>query len=137
MINLPRRAALTAQVIVRFRAVPFDWSNASCIHLARAQAEAMGYLPPSIPKLRSAIGAKRVLKRMGFNGVEALLDSMFERIAPAAALVGDLVALPGQGGLAAVAIADGVGNVIGWHEGADRLTAITFAQADMLAAWRL
>jgi hypothetical protein len=59
--------------------------------------------------------------------------------------VGDLVLLPGDDGagnrddrLGAICIADGQGNLFGWHpDKPDGLAVIKWAQADAVAAWRI
>lgn len=102
----------------------------------------MGHPVPPVPRIRSALGAKRALQKQGVESVTELLDKYLPRhAAPAFMLVGDLCALPGErdgGGLEAVGIADGQGNIFAWHD--DRpngLAVIKFAHADIMAAWRL
>jgi hypothetical protein len=140
--NLAERARATEAVLARFRDKPFDWAGANCIRLARAQAAALGHSVPPVPVFRTALGAKRALKKRGANSVSALLDAHFERwAAPAFARLGDLVAGPADPahGLEAVGIADGQGNVWGWSQQNDHqaMVAILFANADLTAAWRL
>lgn len=140
------RGLQTEAVIEALRDVPFNWDGASCIHLARAQAFALGHPVPRVPRFKSARGALRVLRRQGAGSVAELLDQWFERHpAPAFARIGDLVLLPGENArgerddrLGAICIADGVGNLFGWHPGKpDGLAVIKWAQADAVAAWRL
>ena len=99
----------------------------------------MGHAPPPVPLFRSALGAKRSLKKQGCETIADLLDKYFTRLpAPAFALVGDLVLLPSDDGLEAVCIADGHGCMIGWHDAyLDGLSNIKMAEADVAAAWRL
>lgn len=140
--DLAQRAQATERVIDRFREKPFDWAGANCIRLARAQGAALGHRLPPVPMFRSALGARRVLAKMGADSVTDLLDRYFRRLeAPAFMLVGDLCVLPSateDGGLEAVCVADGMGNLFGWHD-ADptRLSVIKQAVADAAAAWRL
>lgn len=141
-MRLAERAAATDQVLERFRYKPFSWHGANCIRLARAQGVALGHSLPPVPGFRTPLGARRALKRRGFGSVSEMLDFYFERYpAPAFAIVGDLYAGPAaeEHGLEAVGIADGLGNVIGWHEstGFRQLETIKFAQGDMTKAWRL
>lgn len=136
--NLAERARRTEKVLARFRHRPFAWNGASCIHLARAQAVAMGHKVPRLGTIRSAIGARRALADQGFDRVEDLLDSLFPRIAPLAVLIGDLCAVPGADGFPALFIGDGHGNLLGWHEeGGDEMAVVKFALLDVTAAWRL
>ena len=138
-MNLAERAFATETVLQRYRDKAFDWETAHCIRLAHAQAKAMGHKVPKLPKFKSAIAAKKALKREGVDTVTELLDKHFLRhTAPAFMLVGDLCVLEGEDGFDAVCIADGQGSLFGWHDDKpDGLAVIKFAQADIKAAWRL
>lgn len=144
--ELALRAVQTEMVIEALRDVPFNWNGASCIHLARAQAFALGHQVPRVPRFKTARGAMRALKKQGAASVAELLDQWFPRHpAPAFARVGDLVLLPGEDAegnldhrIGAVCIADGQGNLFGWHNSdLSRLSVIKWAQANAVAAWRL
>lgn len=141
-LTVPERAARTERVLARYRRRAFSWQGASCIHLARAQAVAMGHRVPALGTIRSAVGARRALCDQGFDSVPALLDSLFPRIAPLAMLVGDICTLAGaddeESGFPAICIADGQHNLFGWAEAdPSRLSVIKFALADIDGAWRL
>lgn len=145
-IDLALRGAVTETVIELFRERTFDWREPHCINLARAQGIAMGYDLPPVPRFETAQGARRALKKMGVNSVAELLDLWFERhSAPAFARIGDLLLLPGEtelglrdDALAGVGIADGLGNIFGWHSSdPTKLSAVTAAQAHFVAAWKL
>lgn len=144
MMDLPARARCTETVLARFRHAPFDWRTSNCIHLARAQAVAMGHHVPELPVIRNALGAKKALKAQGAASVTALLDLHLQRLpAPAFMWMGDLCVLRGdlegnEVGLEAVCIADGYGNLFGWHpDKPDGLATVKLAQADIAAAWAL
>jgi hypothetical protein len=141
-LNWAQRAARTDKVLARFRARAFDWNGASCIHLARAQAVAMGHRVPSLGRIRSALDARAALKAQGCDRIDELLDGLFPRVAPLGMWVGDLCILRGDGAedpaLPAICIGDGQGNLFGWHDvDPSRLWAIKFAMADVAGAWRL
>lgn len=141
MADLAARVAATEKVVARFRARPFDWRNRrTCIHLARAQAIAMGHRPPMVPDFRSPRGARAALDRLGFADLPALLDSLFPRIAPAATWVGDLVMMEGgEGGFDAIGIAAG-GKIMGYHEEHLHRGIVPFMAAvgaPFIGAWRL
>ena len=135
---LDMRARATERTVASFQR-PFDWDGASCIHLVHAHAIAMGHEPPPLPMFRSCQGALRGLLKTGHRTLEGLMDSLFERIAPAQMLVGDVAMLPGEDRrLKALVIFDGHLSVAGWHEAhPDRLVWIKHMQADLIAAWRL
>ncbi len=140
MLDLAGRVAATEKAIARFRGKPFDWRDRrTCIHLARAQARAMGHRPPAVPDFRSPRGAKTALKATGYNTLEALLDSMFPRIAPAAMWVGDLALMEGGDGFDAIVVSAG-GKMIGYHadhlaEGIVNLVGV--GERPFIGAWRL
>lgn len=136
---MERRRVGTEKTLVRYRARPFDWTTAAtCIHLARAQARHLGHRPPAIPRFRSAIGARTALKAAGHLTLEALLDSLFERIAPARMLLGDLATLPGEGPFPAVMIFDGGAKLLGWHDAdPSGIKPVSRAMGDVQGAWRL
>ncbi|MBX7496756.1 hypothetical protein K3172_12895 [Qipengyuania sp. 6B39] len=144
-MTLAERAARTQTVIDRFRGKPFRWEGANCIRLARAQAVALGHDLPPVPQFRSALGAKKALDKRGFASVSAMLDHYFEQLpAPAFAIVGDLVSLPvdpehAGAGMDAIAIADGLGNLLCWHAATnfEKLEVVKFAMPDAVKAWRL
>jgi hypothetical protein len=137
--TLAERGQRTQAIIDRFYEQPFNWRGAHCIKLAAAQGKAMGHKLPPLPTFRSALGAKRALSKRDAANVAELLDHYFVRLpAPAFALLGDLCVLPGEEGLDTVCIADGQGNLWGWH-GSDpsKLSAIKFAGDSMIASWAL
>lgn len=141
MLDLAQRVAATEKVVARFRNRPFDWtSRRTCIHLARAQARALGHRPPAIPDFRSPRGAKTALKALGHDTLEQLLDSLFPRIAPLAAWVGDLVIMSGgEAEFDGIGIVAG-GKIIGYHEDhlADGLVNVVPVGSDpYVGAWRL
>lgn len=137
-VNLALRAAATNRSVAQFQR-PFDWDGASCIHLVHAHAINMGHVPPPLPKFRSRQGALRGLLKTGHRTLESLMDSQFERIAPARMLVGDVAMLPGEDRrLKALVIFDGHVSVAGWHEAhPDTLVWIKAMQTELIAAWRL
>src|SRR3546814_3163737 len=60
----------------------------------------------------SLLGAKKALAKIGYTDLIALMDDNFERIPPAAAMVGDVLALPGEEDLGALTVALGNGRVL-------------------------
>ncbi len=140
MRDLAQRAAATEKVIARFRGKPLDWAKRrTCIHLARAQARALGHRPPPVPDFRSPASAHRALLASGHKTLEALLDKHFLRIPPAAMWIGDLALMAGGDGMDAIVIAAG-GKMIGYHhdhlaEGLVNIEPDTAAA--FIGAWRL
>ncbi len=141
-LSMAARAQATRRTIDVWRSRPFDWSaRYHCIALAHAQARAMGHKVPALPSIRSAIGARRALDKMGFASVEAMLSAYFQPIAPASMRIGDLCAGPSSAdslGLAAIGIADGQGNILGWHDHlSSEIATIKQALGQLTMAWRL
>lgn len=141
MADLAARVAATEKVVARFRNRPFAWdARRTCIHLARAQARALGHRLPAIPDFRSPRGAKTALRGQGCETLDQLLDLFFPRIAPLAAWVGDLVIMTGaDGDFDGIGIVAG-GKVLGYHEDylADGLVNLVPTGVDsFVGAWRL
>lgn len=140
MLNAVERTAATEKVIARFRNRPFGWdTRRTCIHLARAQARAMGHRPPSIPDFRSPRAARAALKTQGHETLAQLLDSLFPRIPPLAAWVGDLVIMAGGDDFDGIGIAVG-GKIVGYHEDhlAEGVVNVVPTGPDpYIGAWRL
>jgi hypothetical protein len=137
--TLVQRAAATEKTMLRYRYRAFDWATgATCLHLARAQMKNMGHRPPAIPRFTTALGAKRALDATGFADLAGLFDSMFERIAHASMLVGDLAILPGEELFDAVIVSAGNGLFLGWH-GSDlsQLHNVKDPMGEISGAWRL
>lgn len=133
-----RQAALEATV-ARFDGRPFAYGQTDCVRLAYFHLRRMGHRPQlgKAGRYASLIGAVRALKRTGFASLPEALDGIgLPRIPPAAALVGDILALPGDGELHALQIVAGNGRVYGFHE--DRETAC-FIQPTLAvaSAWRV
>lgn len=141
-LTMAQRADATRRTIDVWRPRPFDWAAKShCIALAHAQGRAMGHRLPVLPVIRSALAAKRALNKLGFETVEDMLSAYFPRIVPAAMRVGDLCAGPPSAdglGLAAIGVADGQGNIFGWHDHrSTELATIQFSLGQLTMAWRL
>jgi hypothetical protein len=118
-----RRDAAQA-TLDHFNGRPFAWGEADCVRLAAWHVRRMGHKT----KLAKAgayhdeAGARKALAKAGFRSLQKAVDAHgFARIAPAAALVGDIVALEGEGGWPALCVALGNGRVLGFHEGQARV----------------
>jgi hypothetical protein len=97
---------------------------------------ALGHRPPTVPRFRSALTARRALSAAGFDTLEQLLDSLLPRIAPAAMWPGDLALLAGEPPFDAIVIAAG-GKVLGWHEDTPERGLMPIAADTFIGAWRL
>jgi hypothetical protein len=137
--NLAERADRTREVIARFEGKAFAWDKAAtCVHLARAQMRAMGHRPPSVPRFRSPLTARRALKTLGHDNLRSLFGALLPEIPPALLWVGDIVLGAGEP-FEAAAVYVGNGHYRGWHDDAETraLAAFTLDANDIIAAYRL
>lgn len=136
--ELERRRRVTERTRMKYLDTAFDWKRwHHCIALARYQAVGMGHSPPPVRAIRSALAAKKELRRRGCENVATLLDRLFPRIAPAQMLLGDLAAVPGEDGLDAVFVCVGPNRLMGWHASKPTLAVVVVDFSEVIGAWRL
>ncbi|MBB4857204.1 hypothetical protein HNO88_000511 [Novosphingobium chloroacetimidivorans] len=129
-----RRQHATAATLQKYRDAPFDWAaGKTCLHMARFHLRQMGHRPEGLPRIRSAIGARRALDVRGWANVGDMLDTILPRIAPAQMRLGDVAMLDSGDGFGAIVISLG-GKVMGWHEGYPGMTALE--PIAIAGAWR-
>ena len=132
-----RRKQATEATVARYRAKPFSWAQGrTCVHLARQHLRNMGRTVPTLPRFRSALAAKRALEAGGWSDVCQMLDSFLPRIPPAAMALGDIAALPGEGGLHGIVIDVGPRRVFGWAEGEETPKMLEPDVTKIIGAWR-
>ena len=137
MKPIERRVAVTQATVDRFKDQPFKWGKNDCGRMVAFHLRKLGYgmKMAKAGSYSSALGARRALKRLGFTDVLEAVDSYgLARIAPAAVVVGDIVALPGDSNMGALAVSVGNGRVLAYHEDADGATIVQ--PVEFLAAWR-
>ncbi|WP_088183574.1 DUF6950 family protein [Sphingobium sp. Z007] len=137
-IDLKTRAAATQATMARFRDQPFTWGRWDCVRMAAFHLRQLGHRPGlgRGGAYKTALGAKAALRRAGHDDLAAALDAMMPRIAPAQALVGDLIMCPGTDGFGGgIAIAVGNGRMFGYHE--DSPCAVVQQPLEFLGAWRV
>lgn len=134
---LIRRRDAAQATLDAFADQAFAWGKYDCGKMLAAHLKAMGHSVRLAPagSYKTAIGAQRALKRLGFATLADALDARFPRIAPAAAIVGDVLALPSEGALDAIAIVVGNGRALAYHESV--AGAVVVQPMTMLAAWRV
>ncbi len=134
-----KRQQVAQAAVDRFKGEPLIFGKNDCARMAAFVLRKFGHSPKMARAgtYSNAIGAIRALQRSGHTSLEAWIDSLdLERIAPAAALPGDLILLPAAepfGG--ALTIAVGNGRVLGYHDAID--TAEVLQPAQFMAAWRV
>lgn len=134
-----RRVAAAQATLDRFKDRPFRWGREDCARMTAFHLRRLGHkvkLPPT-DGYRTPKAALAALRARGFENLLAAVDAHgFERIPPAAATVGDIIACPGEGPFgAALHVALGNGRTVGYHE--DAVGAAVLQPIDYVAAWRI
>ncbi|QBX38677.1 hypothetical protein E4M02_11180 [Brevundimonas sp. S30B] len=139
--ELVRRVAAAQACIDRFAGKPYDCAKSrDCIRLAGHALHKLGKRVSLTKGLRysSEAGGVRAMRKLGFSNLLEAVDAALgeeNRIAPAAALPGDIIALPTEGDNpfgCALAVAVGNGRVIGFQNG----HGVVVQPLQYLAAWR-
>lgn len=141
-MSLIKRQYAFSRTVAKFQGPAFAWGKVDCLRLFAAHARHMGHGVSLVKagNYSSLIGATRALARSGFPTLPEGVDAAgFLRIPPAAAVIGDAVALPGEGGLHALQVVAGNGRVFGFHEDAEGADFIQphWASGDEIIAWRI
>ena len=135
MNDLLRRQEATKATLEKYRDKPFSWEDGhTCLHMLRYHLRQMGHKPESLPRIKSAIGAKRALEKRGWNDVGDMLDSILPRIQHATMLLGDVALFRSGDGFGAITISVG-SKVLGWHEDVPGMTALQPVEIE--GAWRV
>lgn len=133
-----RRVAAAQATLDRFRDRPFAWGRHDCARMVSYHMRQMGHALPvaRAGSYSTALGAKRALRRMGVASIADLPAHYgLIEIPPAAAMVGDLMQLPAEDALGALAVAVGNGRVIGFHQ--DAIGATVMQPLIFERAWRV
>lgn len=136
---LERRVAAAQLLLDAWKGRPFSWSAGHCIRLVAEHLKRMGYRPPleRAGSFSTAIGAGRAMRRAGVANLSDAVDLVpgLVRIAPAAALVADIVELEAEPPFSALAVAMGNGRVLGFHQ--DLAGAGLLEPRSFVGAWRV
>ena len=132
------RAEAAQKTLDQFKDRPLVYGTRDCVRMAAAHLRRMGHSVklPAAGSYRSPRSGMKALKERGFDTLAGALDGLgFARIAPAAALVGDIIQMPGNAEIGALAIAMGNGRALSYHE--DVVGAVIVQPLETLAAWRV
>ena len=136
--ELERRRRAAQATVDRFKGVPFEYGKNDCVRMAAFVLRQLGHRPKlaKAGSYKSAAGAVRALKRAGYATLAEALDAMnLPRIAPAAALPGDIILVPGEAPFdGALHVAVGNGRTLAYHE--DLIGADILQPTEYIAAWR-
>ncbi len=136
------RKKATDATLEKFGGRPFALGSVDCGKMTAFHLRQLGHKVrlSKAGQYKTALGAKAALRRMGYNTLAEAMDGLgFERIAPASALVGDVISLPAEHDLWGLGIWLGNANALAFHEGHDGLVVLT-PTADALRdaiAWRV
>ena len=137
---LIRRRDAAQATLDQWRVAPFRFGHADCVRMVASHLRRMGYRIrlPHAGAYRTANSALRALKVAGYDSLAAALDALgLARIAPAAALPGDIIQMPSEiEQIGALTVAMGNGRVVGWW-GDGAAGAVVMQPTDFVAAWRV
>jgi len=138
MNDLVRRRDATQATVDAWKGKPFRLGYADCVRLAASHLRRMGRKVrlPAQGSYRTLRSAEKELAKRGYADLPAALDDMgLERIAPAAALPGDIIAIPSEHKIGCLMVAVGNGRAIGFHEDVDG--AEILQPVEYVGAWRV
>jgi hypothetical protein len=110
------RVEAVEATIARFAGKPLVYGTHDCIRMGSFCLRKLGVKTPLLKagSYSSELGAARAMKRMGYDTVEDAVG--LPRIPPAAAVAGDILALPGEGG-SSICVAVGNGRALAFWMG--------------------
>lgn len=141
--SLIRKRDAAQAALDAFQGQSLVWGKRDCLKLAVGHLRSLGHQIglAKAGSYKTALGARRALRKAGYRSLIEAVDSRgLERIAPAAMVAGDLAALPGDNGFAALAIAVGNGRLLAFHPdggGSDVMAAVVVQPIAFVAAWRV
>ena len=136
--EMVRRVDGAQATLDRFKDETFQFGKNDCARMAAYHLRKLGYRPglAKAGSYRTALSARAALKRAGYDSLADALDGLgLERIAPAAAVVGDIVEMEAGDAFGALAVAVGNGRVLGYHE--DEPGAVVVQPLSIVVAWRV
>lgn len=116
---MDRRTKAAQACLTRFKDLPYQPGKRDCWMQARHLFHSLKIKVPGAKGIRysSEIGGVKCLKRAGFDSLIEVVDTLgFQRIAPAAAIIGDLVALPTESPLGSLAVCVGPAQFLAYGE---------------------
>lgn len=136
---LVRKRDAAQATLEQWRTRPIKVGSADCVRMAASHLRRLGHkvkLPPA-GSYRTLNSAMRKLREAGYPTLAEAIDAMgFERIAPAATTVGDIMLMPSDHPMGALAVVMGNGRILGWHPDAPQGASVV-QPLMMTAAWRI
>ena len=130
-----RRVAAAQALHDRVRGRIYKPATMDCGKMVGLHLRRLGYKVelPKVGAYSTPAGALKWLKKRGFDSLEARMDALMPRIAPAATVVGDILALESADALAALVVHMGQGQCLGFHEDTDE--AVLLRPTAFMRAW--
>lgn len=138
MNPLVRRQRAVQATMERFRGRAFAFGSVDCAKLAAFHLKQMGHKVrlSKAGQYKTLRGATAALRRLGYDTLPDAMDGHgFERIAPASALMGDIVTFACDHPIGALGVVAGNGNMLCFHELHDQPVIMTMGAIDV--AWRV
>ncbi|WP_267433777.1 hypothetical protein [Sphingomonas sp. GM_Shp_1] len=132
-----RRTRAAQATLDQWSARPMRLGTSDCVRMTAAHLRRLGHKVklPASGAYRTTRSALKALEERGYTSLADALDAMeLERIAPAEAIVGDVLMLPAEDKLGALVVALGNGRVVGYHS--DAVGAAVLQPVEYIAAWR-
>jgi hypothetical protein len=134
MTELEKRAAVLKLTKAKFGAQAFKWGGADCGRMVAFHLRKFGHKPPQSGGYRSALGAKKRLKQLGFENLPDLIDSLgLVEIPWSFCRIGDIVSFPSDDAIGGVGIVWGNGNMMCFHE--SHMTPVIMTMHTIDKAW--
>ena len=136
--EIETRVQAAQATLDEWRDKPFRLGRRDCARMVAWHLRRMGRparLPPS-GTYSTARSAKAALEARGYRDLLEAMDAFgFARIPPAAALPGDVLAIPSGEDIGCLMVALSNGRAIGYYDGGDGATVLQ--PLEYLAAWRV
>jgi hypothetical protein len=122
----------------RYAGRDLDYFEYDCGKLVIEHLRRMDWDIPKVGDWRSKLGLAKFIRRNGGSGGAVLDGWGLERMAPARAIIGDIVEMPGEPPFGAFGLCLGNGAVLAWseHEVAGDRAAI-LRPTQFVAAWEV
>jgi len=140
--SLIRRRDAAQATLDQWKGLPLRLGQADCARMVASHLRLLGYRVrvPAKGSYRTARSAVTAMRKLGHEDLASALDALgLVRIAPASAIVGDIIQLPSaMAELGALTVALGNGRVCGWHGDGARSDGgfIVLQPLEYVAAWR-
>lgn len=124
---LVRRQKAVQATMERFRGKAFAFGSVDCGKVIAFHLKQLGYKIrlSAAGQYKTLKGAQSALRRLGFETLPDAMDGHgFARIAPAAALMGDIVSYPTDHPIGALGIMTNGGNILCFHPDHEMLVVL-------------